>query len=322
MLQSCKQKDGTISSVKSGGCNTVLAEDDERILALGLNGSELQVLKGKQDSLEDARVVISRSGITKSLDLSIKAKGSSYVLSDKTSSLEIEIVAFKNKTTKAFGREITTLIPTQPYIKTIKYDGQLIDKNAAKTFSNQWFTDGFDPKKWAEERVRDGFSETCSVPRNYTPANLQPRWQNRAGICHAVATATVGSMALQMSSQIKKSYQIPPGYIAMKAWIKNLGSSKEDAVARSVDYLKALKQGLIRRGKDLSSVEGKKYLRDNLIKTSRSLQSGLAPDDIALLKNGETPLIKSELITKQDYKEIALLTQEFADTQENLKCLH
>ena len=157
----------------------------------------------KQDSLEDARVVISRSGITKSLDLSIKAKGSSYVLSDKTSTLEIEIVAFKNKTTKAFGREITTLIPTQPYIKTIKYDGQLIDKNAAKTFSNQWFTDGFDPKKWAEERVRDGFSETCSVPRNYTPANLQPRWQNRAGICHAVATATVGSMALQMSSQIK-----------------------------------------------------------------------------------------------------------------------
>ena len=104
----------------------------------------------------------------------------------------------------------------------------------------------------------------------------------------------------------------------MKAWIKNLGSSKEDAVARSVDYLKALKQGLIRRGKDLSSVEGKKYLRDNLIKTARSLQSGLAPDDIALLKNGETPLIKSELITKQDYKEIALLTQEFADTQENL----
>ena len=103
-------------------------------MALGLNGSELQVLKGKQDSLEDARVVISRSGITKSLDLSIKAKGSSYVLSDKTSSLEIEIVAFKNKTTKAFGREITTLIPTQPYIKTIKYDGQLIDKNAAKTF--------------------------------------------------------------------------------------------------------------------------------------------------------------------------------------------
>ena len=96
---------------------------------------------------------------------------------------------------------------------------------------------------------------------NHSPMGLQGVWQSRAGICHAVASATVGSIALQNSSAIKQAYQIPPSYLAMKAWQKNLRGTGSEAIALRMKYVKDMKSDLVILGKNSSSPADQVYQR-------------------------------------------------------------
>ena len=315
-LSACKSSFKSQTKATASSCGYVMSDDDEVVATLFYGDTKLKIIKGKNQEVEKSIIVLAKGNKEKALDFNTRRDGNSYILSSKEPALEIEISAFKIKKIKIFTKEITSVVPNTPFLKSVKYSGKQLDPEAMKIFADDWFEDGFDPSEWAKKGLKDGFEKVCSKPVNHSPTGLQGVWQSRAGICHALASATVGSIALQSSSVIKQGYQIPPSFVAMKAWQKNLAGTGSEAVSLRMKYIKDMKSDLIKLGKNTSSPADQKFIKDTVHKSVYLGQGGLAPTDIDLLKGSKAPITKSADIRRADYDEISSLTDELAALQE------
>ena len=300
----------------ANACSAIPSEFEQTAI-LSYGNNKLVISKLPTADFKDASVFLQKadSSMSKKLNFTVSKTPTQYILTSNDLDLEITITAFKKSSKKVFGRNKEFILPlNKPTLSSLKYNGKALSPDAMKIFSDEWFDNGFDIESWVLKPRDENVEAACALPSKHVLQGLNAQWQQRTGTCHAVATATVGSIVLQNLGKVEKGLQVPPTYLALKSWQSSLGSTEQLFLSNKWTYI--LEQRSIYRGGNiLSDDKLTKMIQRNVYNS----QGGLTTTDIELLSSLESvPLKPSNLVTTEDFNEVTRLSKKLEAIQNEL----
>ena len=318
LIHSCKLNRSSQLKTNNGAnaCSAIPSEFEQTAI-LSYGNNKLVISKLPTADFKDASVFLQKAdgSMSKKLNFTVSKTPTQYILTSNDLDLEITITAFKKSSKKVFGRNKEFILPlNKPTLSSLKYNGKALSPDAMKIFSDEWFDNGFDIESWVLKPRDENVEAACALPSKHVLQGLNAQWQQRTGTCHAVATATVGSIVLQNLGKVEKGLQVPPTYLALKSWQSSLGSTEQLFLSNKWTYI--LEQRSIYRGGNiLSDDKLTKMIQRNVYNS----QGGLTTTDIELLSSLESvPLKPSNLVTTEDFNEVTRLSKKLEAIQNEL----